>query len=149
MQRCPLTRSHALGGDAEILAGLSGLREGAPGWAELITSLALGLLLAGLIGFLARAFQTRTETSTLADAIQTASALPEPDRVIAYMCLLQSITDRVAPGPEPWLDRARITFGVETAVFEAAGPALYRPGTAIDPALLERSLWRIARRAKN
>lgn len=140
-------RSRALGDDAEILAGLSGLRDGAPGGAELITAIALGVLLAGLIGLGARVFQTRHRPVSLDEAIRSASTLPKPDRSVAFMSLMQSLTNRIAPGPEPWLTRARAQFGAEVAPFEAAGPALYRPDTAIDPAPLEHALRRIAQKA--
>lgn len=148
MWHCHQMNSHAMDGDAEILAGLHGLRESPPGLPDLLAALALGLLLAALLGLVLRVFRSHPETPSIEARISGLREMPREDRTAALMRLLQAETDRMAPGPEPWLERARTAFGKDVHVFETVAPAIYQPETSLDPDPLEQALLRIAHRVR-
>ena len=147
----PLDRktSRAMQSDAEVLAGLHGLRESPPDLPDLLAALALGLLLAVVIGLVLRGCRARPKATSLETKVSRLREMPREDRTVALMRLMQVLTDRMAPGPEPWLERARLAFGRDVQVFETIGPALYPPGKVLDPDPLEQALLRIAQRVRN
>ncbi|MEM7744771.1 MAG: hypothetical protein AAF409_13775 [Pseudomonadota bacterium] len=132
---------------ADLLQGLTDLRLPEPGAAELVLALGLGLALAGVIGGLTQVFRQRPAQVPFATRIEETRTLAPPHRTVALAVLLRELTDRTAPGPQPWTERAATTFGLDHAVRAALAEGLYRPGFALDPEALEDSVRRAARRA--
>lgn len=126
------------------LQGLYGLRPPSPGWDDVLAALAIGLILAGLIGVLALAFRKRPRPPTMHQAITRARALPSADRSLVLAGLLRELTDRRVPGPAPWGERA-VKLGLDRDSAARLGQ-LYRPGPAPDPDALERVLLAAGRR---
>ena len=133
--------------DADILAGLHGLREVAPVWSDLAVALAAGLLVAVLLWLIVRLFQARPTRPDVAGRVGAARALPPSERAAALTGLLRDLTDRAAPGRAPWAGRAAIAFGLESDRLERLRTALYLPGTPVDLEELEALVRRAARTA--
>lgn len=130
--------------DANILAGLYGLRQVPPGWVDLVTALALGLLLAALIALALRAFRRRAR-SNHSDLIEAYRTLPEPQRITALAALLRDLTNRDAPGPGRWTRRAVDRLGIDPGLVAALDETLYRPGPSVTPERLETAIAVAAR----
>ena len=108
--------------DADILAGLHGIRLPGAEVADLLLAVALGLAAAGLVTALAlAALRARPGRMSGADRLEAARALPGPERAVALVRLL-----REAGRPLP----------------DGAAEALYRPGPGPDLDALERAAAR-------
>lgn len=131
--------------DELALSGLYGLRVAPLGWAEVAAALALGLLIAWLIGSAVMAFRARPRPEQLPMCIAAARALPAVDRSMVLCGLLKELTERQAPGAGPWSQRAVAAFGIDRETARRLAD-LYRPGPLPDPELLERAVLTASRR---
>lgn len=131
--------------DAEILAGLYGLRATAPDWTAMIAAFAVGLLVAGLLALLLQSFRKPPARMNIAEQIAGIRAIPDPQRIAAMSALLKELTDLAAPGETHWVDRAIAHFGLDERLMGSIGDALYRPDAIVEPADLEAALRRAAR----
>ena len=128
---------------ADILNGLYGLRTSAPGWADLLAALGLGLLIAGLTGTISGAFRRpRHAETTIATKLAQAMALPRAERVLALASILRGLTERHAPGTAPWTERASAHFNIDPVLLRDLSRALYRPDATLDTEPIERVLAR-------
>lgn len=134
---------------ADILAGLHDLRMGPPGFADLVTALALGLIAAALVGLLLRAVTARRRQQTMLARVRAAQTLPAAERSLSLLLLLREMTERCAPGPGPWTARAARLCGIAQADLQGACDGLYRPGGAALPEALETAMLRVARRTRD
>lgn len=127
---------------ADTLSGLYGLREAAPGLIDLLAALALGLLLAGLIGGMPGLLRAAQKGDGLAVQLSATRALPAPDRVAALAGILRDLTDRTSPGEQDWVDRAALAFSLDREMLGRVKAGLYTPGSATDadPEALERAV---------
>lgn len=132
--------------DADILKGLYGLRLDAPGLAELLIVLGLGLAVAAIFCALLRLFRRRVRPVSVADQLAACRSLPRAERLTALAALLLELTDRAAPGPDPWTGRAE-TLGVAPGLLGDLRVALYRPDPDLNTDDLEHAVLRAARRA--
>ncbi|MEL7470294.1 MAG: hypothetical protein AAFN27_17705 [Pseudomonadota bacterium] len=132
--------------DAEILQGLYGLRLEAPGLSELFIAVGLGLALVALAVALAGVFRRNMRLVPVADRVAATRALPLAERLTALAVLLRELTDRTAPGQDPWTLRAE-TLGVAPGLLRDIGTGLYRPDPGLDAGVLEQAVLGAARRA--
>lgn len=120
------------------LQGLYGIRVAPYGWPEVSAAVALGLILAILIGLGLWLLRSR-RISVTNQQIVAAQNLPPEARAIVLARLLQQVTDQKAPGPAPWSDRAVQKFGLDAESAQQLRN-LYAPGSALKPEPLERAL---------
>lgn len=124
------------------LEGLYGLRTDPFGWAEMTAALALGMLLALLIGVIVHGFRRRSvATRNRLDAIPE---LSDDARAVVLAGLLREETERLAPGDDPWPDRAAKRFRLDAATVRQLSD-LYRPGARLDPEPLYQALKSLER----
>lgn len=133
---------------AEILGGLYGLREAAPGGADLLAALGLGLLIAGLIGAGLGAFRTRSRKDGVAHRVASTRDMSPPDRIAALANLLRTLTEATEPGPSDWTDRAVSQFGLDPVLLQGLRASLYTPTSSTDPEALEAAVLQAARKAR-
>ncbi|MEO1492188.1 MAG: hypothetical protein AAFV19_08555 [Pseudomonadota bacterium] len=114
--------------DADILAGLYGLREVPPSILDVIAALALGLVLAGLIGMGLSAFRGRSRRQRWQDRLAMTHSLPEPEKTLHLAMLLRDATEQTSPGSGRWTERAARRFEFDAAEISSLSEALYRPG---------------------
>lgn len=124
------------------LEGLYGLKTYAFGWTELIAALALGVLLAILIGVIVHVFRRRSVPDM--NRLAAVSDLPDDARAVVLAGLLREETERLAPGDRPWTDRAAERFRLDDATVRQLSD-LYRPGARLDPEPLYQALKSLER----
>lgn len=134
--------------DAQALEELYGLRLLAPGVAELAISIGAGLIVAALAGFVLSLAQTRRAQMPIADRVVALRRLPDADRTVVLASLLQALTDRIAPGPGRWMDRAVERLNIDGEMMEALSDALYRPSVSFDPSALEQAVIAATRKVE-
>lgn len=130
---------------ADLLLGLHGLRTDGPGISEIVLACALGLLLAMIVGATLRTITRRASTNSNSQRARVAAvrAMPDAEKVVALANILRDLTERRAPGPEPWLVRAERAFRLPADIHSALEDSLYLPGGGPAPDALERLVGRI------
>lgn len=124
------------------LEGLYGLKTHAFGLAEMMAALALGVLLATLIGAVVQLFRRRSVA--VGDSLDAISDLSDDARAVVLARLLREETERLAPGDRPWPERAAERFPLDDATVRQLSD-LYRPGARLDPDPLYRALKSLGR----
>lgn len=125
---------------ADPLIGLHGLRTLDPTLADGLGALALGLLIAATVfGLWGLRPRVKARSAGPAARLQAARALPPDERIVALAGLLRDLTDRHAPGPDPWTARAVRHFHLPADSFAVLGPALYRRGAPLSAQTLDRA----------
>ncbi|MFK7944670.1 MAG: hypothetical protein AB8B85_17425 [Paracoccaceae bacterium] len=129
----------------DILDGLYGIREAAPGGLDILASIGLGLLLAALLGLFASMFRTRPRRDgDLAKQISAARDLPEPVRIATLAGVLKWLTDAQAPGQTDWTVRAAESLDIDKTLLHDLKSGLYTSSTRTDPDVLEQAVARAA-----
>lgn len=130
--------------DDAILSGLYGLRETPPGWPEIIAAIALGLLIAGFVGWIASMFRNPVRRWDIANKLAPLEILSEQDRGLALAGMLKELTDRKATGSAPWPERAATAFSLDPEIVGQLSN-LYHPSQVLDSAALERAVLKAGR----
>lgn len=132
---------------ADILSGLHGLRETAPGLMDLLAALGMGLLAAAGLLFLFRFFQSVERPHDVTLRLAAMRSLPGPERIAGLAALLRELTDHAAPGEADWTVRASRQFDLDIRMLGRVKAGLYAPGPPPEPDALEQAVMRALSRS--